>query len=172
MEMTLLPARFSSRAVGYAIAVPTLPLTITVVPNCSISEGLPRGPTTSRMESPASSRLSSMVVLPMACTQMVMVPAWGSASAMVRGMRSPESSSRTMMNCPGRCFFAMRGALITNSLIFCARGRASTISNTVPSTFDSAEGRTFSLWHTSQSEVHRAQGGNGAKSATKKALVR
>ena len=117
MEITLFPARFSSRAVGYAIAVPTLPLTTTVVPNFSISEGLPRGPTTSRMESPVSRRFISMVVLPMACTQMVMVPALGSASAMVSGMRSPDSSSRRMMNCPGRCFLAIRGARITKSLI-------------------------------------------------------
>ena len=41
MEITLFPARFNSRAVGYAMAVPTLPLTTTVVPNFSISDGLP-----------------------------------------------------------------------------------------------------------------------------------
>src|ERR1039458_9236908 len=131
------------------MAVPTLPLTTTVVPNFSISEGLPSGPTTSRMESPAFSMLSSMVVLPMACTTMVTVPALGSASAMVSGMRSPQSSSRTMTNCPGRCLRAIRGALITNSLIPRANGRASTISNTIPSTLDSAGVCTLSLWHTS-----------------------
>src|ERR1035441_1115941 len=112
------------------MAVPTLPLTTTVVPNFSISEGLPSGPTISRIESPASNMLSSMVVLPMAWTTMVTVPASGLASAMVSGMRSPASSSRMMTNWPGFCFLAMRGALISNSLMPRAKGRAATIGNT------------------------------------------
>src|SRR5580692_10874772 len=115
------------------MAVPTLPLTMTVVPKFSISEGLPSGPTMSRILSPACSMLSSMVVLPMAWTTMVTVPASGLASAIVNGIRSPQSSRRTITNCPGFCLRAMRGALITNSLIPRAKGRASTMSYTVPS---------------------------------------
>src|ERR1035441_8667591 len=61
---------------------------------------------------------------------MVTVPASGLASAMVSGMRSPASSSRTMTNWPGFCFLAMRGALISNSFMPRAKGRAATIGNT------------------------------------------
>lgn len=41
------------------------------------------------------------------------VPAFGAAvSAMVSGTRSPYSSMRKMMNCPGLAFLAMSGASI------------------------------------------------------------
>ena len=42
-----------------------------------------------------------LVVAPTAWNTMVTVPACGSQSFMVRGMRSPLSSMRSMTNCPG-----------------------------------------------------------------------
>ncbi len=79
--------------------------------------GFPSGPTTSSTVSPATLLQSSLVVLPMAWTMMVMLPFAGSLSAIVRGIRSPPSSTRTMMKFPARRFRATNGASITNLVI-------------------------------------------------------
>src|SRR5450759_44529 len=79
------------------------------------------------MESPASRQLSMEVVLPTDWTAMVTVPASGLEDLMVRGMRSPLSCRRRMMNCPGRCLRAIRGASMTNCLILSPTVRASKI---------------------------------------------
>ncbi len=132
MEITRLPARFSAAAVGYVMAVPTPPPITTTVPNFSISDGLPSGPTTSRMLSPVFRELSRLVVLPADCTTMRMVPASGSECSMVIGMRSPCSYSLRITNCPGFCLRAMRGASITNRLMPGARNSACSILNMFP----------------------------------------
>ena len=41
------------------------------------------------------------------------VPSLGSVPATVRGIRSPSSSTRKMMNCPGSALLATRGARIS-----------------------------------------------------------
>jgi hypothetical protein len=53
--MTLFPDAFMAAAVGSAIAVPTPPPMTTTVPQSFTSEGFPSGPTTSRIDCPASS---------------------------------------------------------------------------------------------------------------------
>ncbi len=131
MKITWLPVSLRAMAVGSAMAVPTLPATMAAVPYFLISEGWPSGPTTSRIASPASRQLSNDVVLPTACTTMVMVPAAGSALLMVSGMRSPFSLMRRMTNWPGRCLRAMRGAAMTSCRMLRPASRASTILNTV-----------------------------------------
>src|SRR5579863_2127046 len=131
MKITWLSASLSALAVGSAMAVPTLPATIAAVPYSLISEGWPSGPTTSRIASPASRQLSNDVVLPTACTTIVIVPAAGSALLMVSGMRSLFSLMRRMTNWPGRCLRAMRGAAIVNCRILRPALRTFTILNTI-----------------------------------------
>ncbi len=64
IEITLLPAPSSARAIGKIGAIPTPPPTHTTVPNFSIVDGLPSGPATSAIEPPAASDASWRVVLP------------------------------------------------------------------------------------------------------------
>src|SRR5205085_12400351 len=103
------------------MAVPTPPPTTTTVPNLLISEGLPKGPTTSANTSPGRRACIRCVVLPTACTTMLIVPPAGSEFSIVSGMRSPCSLTRTMTNWPGFCSRAIREASITKRLIPGAR---------------------------------------------------
>lgn len=63
-----------------------------------ISVGWPRGPVTSRMESPAWSWERSWVVLPITMKMNSIQPSSGFQSAKVNGTRSPFSSVRTIKN--------------------------------------------------------------------------
>ena len=93
-------------------AIPAPPPMHTQVPKFSMWVGLPRGPTT-WMGSPTTMVAISMVDLPTSCTTRVMVPASGSVSAMVSGIRSAVSLMSTMTNCPAWCFREISGASIT-----------------------------------------------------------
>ena len=66
------------------------------------------------MLSPGFIALSARVDLPTPWTISEMAPRLVSASAIVSGIRSPSSSSRTMTNCPGCRFRAMCGASTQN----------------------------------------------------------
>ena len=74
------------------------------------SVGLPSGPAKSRSASPARIRARRIVVAPTAWNTMVTVPASGSQSFIVSGMRSPRSSMRSMTNWPGLILRAISGA--------------------------------------------------------------
>ena len=56
------------------------------------------------------------MVSPTFWKMMVTVPFSGSVSAMVRGIRSPYSSTRRMMNCPAFAFRAISGASTSSSV--------------------------------------------------------
>jgi hypothetical protein len=99
------------------MAVPTPPPILTAVPKFSMCDGLPRGPTTSCMNSPSLRVLSSLVVLPIPWTMIVIVPFSGSESAMVRGILSPPSFILIITNCPAFLLKAILGASISNLLI-------------------------------------------------------
>ena len=58
---------------------------------------------------------------------MVTVPLTGSVSAMVRGIRSPYSSTRRMMNCPAFAFRAISGASTSSSVTVAFSSRFRTI---------------------------------------------
>ena len=95
--------------------MPTPPPITTAVPNRSISEGLPSGPTTSRIASPASSVFSWLVVLPIAWTTMVIVPRRDRSRD---GQRDPlavlvEADDDEL---PAFRVLAIRGASISNCL--------------------------------------------------------
>ena len=89
--------------------------------------GNPQGPIKSAMESPALSLPSWTVDFPTSWKMRVIVPASGSASAMVSGIRSPSSLIRRTTNCPGFLFRAISGAAILNCFTAAARSLASTI---------------------------------------------
>ena len=117
-ESTLLPAALRALMIGSMGATPTPPPAQITVPNFSMCVGLPSGPTTSVMKSP-SLRLQSLVDdNPTSCTTMVMVPFSMSASAIVRGIRSPFSPTRTMTKLPALRLFAISGASISKRNTF------------------------------------------------------
>ena len=91
MKIRRLPALFMASAIGKRGAVPMPPPTQTTVPKRSILVGEPRGPRRFSTVSPSLMEVSPLVVFPMAWTTRVMVPASASASAMVRGILSPNS---------------------------------------------------------------------------------
>ena len=95
----------------------------------SRSEGRPSGPAKSAKRSPSRKELILFDEMPMLCVTMVTVPASGSVSQMVRGMRSPCSSVRTMTNCPGSPEVATRGAFTRISTIEGESSRLEIISN-------------------------------------------
>jgi len=110
IEMTLLPAAFIACAIGCDGAMPMPPPTMTTVPYFSICVGRPRGPARSGMFPPGSRRDRSAVVLPTACTTSSIHPASASPSAIVSGIRSPDSLARSMMNWPAFLLRAIAGA--------------------------------------------------------------
>ena len=119
--ITLLPAALSAFTMGYMGATPTPPPAHTTVPNFSICVACPSGPTTSVISSP-SFRLQSLVEdSPTSCTTSIIVPLSGSESAIVRGIRSPFSPTRTMTKCPAFLERAIRGASISNLNTFSER---------------------------------------------------
>ena len=70
------------------------------------------------MSSPSRSVARCAVVLPTTRKTMVMVPAAASASAMVKGMRSPLSLTRRMTKLPGRDLDAIMGASTTMRMVW------------------------------------------------------
>ena len=99
--VTRTPRRLSSWAIGRMTAVPTPPPTQTAWPRSIRSVGRPSGPATSVIASPGRRSTRSAVLLPIDWMISVIVPAAGSASAIVSGMRSAPGPSRTMTNWPG-----------------------------------------------------------------------
>ena len=84
---------------GWTTAVPTPPPTHTACPRSMSSVGRPSGPAMSVIASPAwSCSTRSLVLLPTAWMTSVIVPASGSASAIVSGMRSAPGPRRTITN--------------------------------------------------------------------------
>ena len=116
--MTRLPAAFRACTMGSIGATPTPPPAQTTVPKFSMCVACPSGPTTSVMQSPSCNSHRRVDDRPTSCTTRVMVPATGSASAMVRGMRSPFSPTRTMTKCPALRDRAMSGASTTSLKTF------------------------------------------------------
>ena len=118
MIVTLLPAALSAWAIGCIGATPMPPPTQTTCPGFSpfsprIEVGRPSGPRRAAMESPGSRRESFVVVAPTVWKMTVIVPFSTSASAIVRGIRSPNSSSAIKItNCPALRSCATRGASI------------------------------------------------------------
>jgi hypothetical protein len=95
---------------GWSGATPMPPPTQTTVPTRSMWVALPSGPSRCGRSSPARHWASWRVDWPTAWKTRVMVPAAGSASAMVSGMRSSYSPSWTMTNWPGWRSRAISGA--------------------------------------------------------------
>src|ERR1017187_1783100 len=92
-------------------ATPSPPPTSTTVPSSlRIWLGRPNGPMKSRIVSPSRKVIISKVVLPTAWITTVTVPRSTLKSATVNGIRSPRSSMRAMMKCPGRAARATSGA--------------------------------------------------------------
>src|SRR5581483_2369592 len=83
----------------------------------SMRVGRPSGPATSASAAPRSSAFSLCVLVPTAWTTSAIAPPTGSASAIVSGMRSPRSSTRTITNWPGRRLRAIAGASIQKRTI-------------------------------------------------------
>ena len=104
------PCSKSFLATGKAMAQPTPPPMTATRCKPSVSVGFPRGPTKSGMLSPCCLWFSFSVVAPTIWKMMSTVPASRSYPATVRGIRSPLSSTRRMMNWPGWTFLATRGA--------------------------------------------------------------
>src|ERR1017187_1729037 len=93
-------------------ATPSPPPTSTTVPSSlRIWLGRPHGPMKSRIGSTPRKVIISKVVLPTAWITTVTVPRSTLKSATVNGIRSPCSSMRAMMKCPGRAARATSGAL-------------------------------------------------------------
>ncbi len=115
--MTLLPASLSAWTWGQTTALPMPPPTQTTVLPTGISVALPSGPARSWISSPTSSAPSISVDLPTSWKTRVMVPFSGLRLAMVRGMRSPSSFTRRMMNWPALPRWAMCSASISKSLV-------------------------------------------------------
>ncbi len=110
MVVSRLPAAARALASGNSTAVPTPPPTQTTWPKLSMWVGCPRGPATSRRAPPTGVATISCVERPTAWMMRVMVPAAGSSSAIVSGMRSAPLPTRTMTNWPGLRARATRGA--------------------------------------------------------------
>ena len=102
--------------------------TTLVVAFVALIVGFPRGPAKSRILSPLSNCESMWVVFPTTWKTMVTVPSLGSESTMVRGMRSPLSSTRRMTNWPGLRFLAISGAMTLSLTIWGVRTSFSAIS--------------------------------------------
>ena len=78
--------------------------------------GAPRGPTKSRIYSPSFFFARSSVERPTFWKIIVTAPLSLSVSAIVRGILSPSSSIRKIINCPAFAFFAISGASISISV--------------------------------------------------------
>ena len=115
---TRLPAAFKAGAMGSMGATPTPPPAQMTVPNLAICVGFPSGPTTSAKQSPIFIAHSLSEETPTRCTTNVIVPFAVSASAMVKGIRSPCLSTRMMTKWPAFLLRAMAGALMTNLYTF------------------------------------------------------
>ncbi len=87
----LLPFSLSAFATGYITATPTPPATHNTVPKFSMCDGMPRGPTTSRIQSPLLSLPISIVVFPTSWIKSVIMLLTLSVSAIVIGILSPFS---------------------------------------------------------------------------------
>ena len=106
----------------------------------SSSVGLPSGPAKSSSASPAFSCARRIVVAPTAWNTMVTVPASGSHSFIVSGMRSPRSSMRSMMNWPGLILRAISGARTTMRVTSALSGSTRSMGYTAsPSLFSDRE---------------------------------
>ena len=125
--MHLLPAALRACTWGQTTALPMPPPTQTTVLPVGISVALPRGPARSWISSPTSRSASISVVLPTTWKTRVMVPLAGLRLAMVKGMRSPSSLTRRMMNCPALPRLAMWSASISKSFVCGASSLANTI---------------------------------------------
>ena len=101
----------------------------------SSSVGLPSGPTKSCSTSPGFICARRFVVAPTAWKTIVTVPASGSQSFMVSGMRSPRSSMRSMMNWPGLIFRAISGARTTMRVTSALSCSARSMGYTLPHPF-------------------------------------
>ena len=108
--ITRLPALWKASTIGSKGATPTPPPAQTTVPTRSIWVACPSGPTTSVTASPSPRAQSFFDDRPTACTTSVIVPRDVSAEAMVSGMRSPCSPTRTMTKCPALRDRAISGA--------------------------------------------------------------
>ena len=128
-DSTRLPAVFSARMMGSMGATPTPPPAHITVPNFSMCVGLPSGPTTSATQSPSFSWHSFIDDRPTSCTTSVIVPLFTSASAIVNGMRSPFSSTRTITKFPALRLFAISGASISKRNTFSEKRCFFTILN-------------------------------------------
>ena len=117
-DSTRLPAAFKALMIGYMGATPTPPPAQITVPKFSIWVGLPKGPTTSATQSPSLSMQSLVEESPTFCTTSVIVPASTSASAMVKGMRSPFLSTLTMTKLPAFLLLAINGASTSKRYTF------------------------------------------------------
>ena len=113
IEWTVHPSEESFFATGYAMAHPTPPPTTATFFRPSVSVGRPSGPTKSSIISPSRFPASFMVVFPTVWKMMVTLPRSGSVSATVRGIRSPNSSTRRMINWPACAFLATGGDSIS-----------------------------------------------------------
>ena len=96
IETTRLPASFIALIIGNIGATPTPPPAHTTVPNFSICVAFPRGPTKSRTSSPTFKLHNFVDDTPIFCTTSVIVPRATSESAIVKGIRSPSLSTRTI----------------------------------------------------------------------------
>ena len=112
--ITRLPAAFKACTIGSIGATPTPPPAQTTVPNFSIWVACPSGPTTSVIDSPSFSSQKRVEESPTSCTTRVMVPFFRSEPAIVNGIRSPFSPTRTMTKCPALRDLAIKGASISN----------------------------------------------------------
>ena len=117
-DRTRFPAAFKALIIGSIGATPTPPPAHTTVPKFSMCVGFPSGPTTSAMTSPSLSPQSFCDDSPTRCTTIVIVPLFTSASAMVRGIRSPFLSTLIIMKLPAFLLFAISGASISNKNTF------------------------------------------------------
>ena len=127
MVVSSLPASARPLARGNSTAVPAPPPTQAIRPTFSISVGMPRGPAMSERNPPAGTATISRVLMPTAWMIRVMVPAAGSSSAMVSGIRSRPWPARTMTNWPGLRARATRGASMT---MRCSCGAISSLLTT------------------------------------------
>ena len=125
--ITRFPAAFSACTIGSIGATPTPPPAHTTVPNFSICVACPSGPTTSVISSPTSSWHNFVDESPTSCTTRVMVPFFGSASAMVSGIRSPFSPTRTITKCPALRERAINGASTSSFTTFAEKNSLLTI---------------------------------------------
>jgi len=113
-----LPRRSRAGALRDLLLVPTPRPMITTVPNFSISGGLTQGTDNVQDAAPGFEQFEQVSGLarPLHVTRLT-VPRSESERSMIRGIRSPCSWRRKMMNCPGFCLPAIRGASMTKRLM-------------------------------------------------------